>query len=117
MHEFHLMRQVVKVVETQLERTEDAKLSAVRLKVNRLSHLLTHDHASLQTAFVSAARGTRIEGATLEIIPVPGDARCLVCNRETVVTGADDACSVCGEPMVGDPAQPEVVVHELIVQE
>lgn len=117
MHEFHLMTQVVKVVEIQLQETADVRLSAVRLKVNRLSHLLTHDHASLQTAFALAARGTKAEGATLEIIPVPGDAWCPRCHRVTLVTEVDDACSVCGEPMVGDPAQPEAVVHELVVQE
>jgi len=117
MHEFHLMTQVVKVVETQLQETRNARLSAVRLKVNRLSHLLTHDHASLQTAFALAAHGTKAEGATLEIIPVPGDAWCLRCHRATMVTKADDACSVCGEPIVRDPAQPEVVVHELVVQQ
>lgn len=117
MHEFHLMTQVVKVVEAQLQETRDARLLAVRLKVNRLSHLLTHDYASLQTAFKSAARGTKAEGATLEIISIPGDAWCPHCNRKAAATGAEDACSVCGEPMIGDPAQPEAVVHELIVQE
>lgn len=117
MHEFHLMTQVVKVVEIQLQETRDARLSVVRLKVKRLSHLLTHDHASLQTAFALAARGTRAEGAALEIIPVSGDAWCSRCNRVTLVTEVDDACSICGEPMIGDPAQPEAVVHELIVQE
>lgn len=116
MHELHLMRQVVKAVEAGLRGTEGARLSVVRLKVSALSHLLTHDHASLRTAFVLAARGTKAEGATLEIVPVPGDAWCPRCHREAAIMGSHEACSSCGGPMVAEPAVPEVVLHELVVE-
>jgi hydrogenase nickel incorporation protein HypA/HybF len=114
-HELHLMRQVVKTVEAELDRTENAKLSVVRLKVSSLSHLLTHDRATLQTTFQLAAQGTSAEGAELEIIPVPGETWCPECKRGTAVTGLDDTCSACGGSVITDPAAPEVVVHELVV--
>jgi hydrogenase nickel incorporation protein HypA/HybF len=117
MHELHLMRQVVKAAEAGLLETEGARLSVVRLKVSTLSHLLAHGQSSIQTAFVLAARGTKAEGATLEIVPVPGDAWCPRCNRSAAVTGSDDACSACGGPVVAGPAVPEVVLHELVVEE
>lgn len=117
MHELHLMTQVVKAVETRLDETRGAKLSAVRLKISALSHLFTHDGSTLQTAFVLAARGTKAEGAILEIIAVPGNSWCPRCHREVAVTGADEVCPACGGPMVAGPAEPEVVVHELVVQE
>ena len=117
MHEFHLMTQVVKAVEAELHGTEDARLSVVRLKVSALSHLLTHDHVTLQTTFGLAARGTKAEGAALEIIPVPGEAWCPECKSGTVVTGPDYTCSVCGGPVIAGPAEQEVVLHELVVQQ
>jgi hydrogenase nickel incorporation protein HypA/HybF len=117
MHEFQLMTQVIKAVETKLLETGEAQLSTVRLKVNALSHLLTHDHATLQTAFAVASRGTKAEGATLEIIPVPANAWCPSCNQSTLVTGSNTACSVCGGVLMARPTEPEVVLHELVVAE
>jgi hydrogenase nickel incorporation protein HypA/HybF len=117
MHELHLMSQVVKTVESELHGTGTAKLSAVRLKIRALSHLLTADYSALQAAFVLAARGTKAEGATLEIIPVPQNARCSGCGRDTTVTGPGDVCAECGELVIGGSSEPEVVVHELVVQE
>jgi hydrogenase nickel incorporation protein HypA/HybF len=117
MHELHLMRQVVKTVEAELDRTKSAKLSVVRLKVSAFSHLLSHDHATLQTTFGLAARGTRTEGATVEIIAIPGNAWCPRCHSDSTVTRADAVCSACGGLMVAGPAEPEVVLHELVVQE
>lgn len=117
MHEFHLMTQVVKVVEAELDGTKNAKLSVVRLKISALSHLLTHDQATLQTTFRLAARGTRAEGAALEIIPVPSEAWCPECKSGTTITGLDDTCSVCGGSVIAGPEQPEVMLHELVVQQ
>lgn len=117
MHELHLMRQVVKTVEAELDGTENAKLSVVRLKVSALSHLLTHDRATLRTTFQLAAQGTRVEGAELEIIPVSGEAWCPECKRGTTVTRLDDTCSACGGLVIAGPAEPEVVLHELVVRQ
>ena len=117
MHELHLMTQVVKAVETKLGETGDAKLSVVRLKVSAQSHLFTHDGVMLQTAFALAARGTKAEGATLEIIAVPGNAWCPRCKQDTTVAGSDEVCSACGGPMVAGPADPEIVLHELVIRE
>ena len=117
MHELHLMTQVVKAVEAKLHGTEDARLLAVRLKISARSHLLTHDQATLQTTFGLAARGTKAEGAALEIIPAPGEAWCLACKNSTAIAVWDDACSVCGGPVIAGPEEPEVVLHELVVQQ
>lgn len=117
MHEFHLMRQIVKAVGARLDETGGTKLSVVRLKASALSHLFTHDHATLQATFELAARGTKVEGARLEVISVPSEAWCPACKNCRIVTGLDDACSVCGAPIIAAPEQPEVVLHELVVQE
>lgn len=117
MHELHLMKQVVKAVEAKLGETGGGKLSAVRLKVSALSHLLAHDRSALQTAFILAARDTKAEGATLEIISVPGDAWCPQCRRGVSVTQSQETCSICGGLLVVGSAEPEAVIHELVVRE
>lgn len=117
MHELHLMTQVVKVVETRLGETRSTHLSVVRLKVSALSHMMTHDRVELQMMFDMVARGTKAEGATLEIIPIPGNAWCPGCKRETMVAGPNDACSACGVSTVVGSEEPQVVVHELVVQQ
>ena len=117
MHELHLMRQIVKAVETRLDETGDPKLSVVRLKVSRVSHLLTHDQVTLQATFQLAARGTRAEGAELEIIPVTGEAWCPECQSGTTITGFDHTCEGCGGPIIAGSETPEVVLHELVVVE
>ena len=88
MHEFHLLTQVVKTVEDRLQGEPNAKPVLVRLKIQASSHLLAQDLSTLHAAFVLASQGTKAEGATLEIIPVPPDQ-----------------------------AAPEVLVHEIVVEE
>ncbi len=117
MHELHLMKQVVKTVEDELHKTEGLRLSVVRLKISAGSHLLTHDQATLQATFQLATRGTRVEGARLEVIPVSADAWCPRCQRDVSVTPAHEGCSVCGEPVIAGSTESEVVLHELVVQE
>ena len=125
MHELHLMAQVVKAVEAELEDAPSARPIVVRLKVNALSHLLADDRATLQTIFALAARGTVAEGATLEIIPVSGDSWCPRClpaagqagGTCAPITGPDEICSTCGGRMVAGQEVPEVMVHEVVVEE
>ena len=101
-HELHLMLQVVNAVAAKLGETQD---------------VMIHDCVALQMAFDVVARGTKAEGAALEIIPVPGNGWCPGCNRETTVAGPDDACSACGALTIMGSGEPEVVVHELVVQQ
>ncbi len=117
MHELHLMTQVVKAVETRLQEMGGARLSVVRLKVSTLSHLLTHDHSALQTAFAFAARDTKAEGAKLEIIPVSGEVWCPHCKTAVTVTDPAIPCVTCGGPVLADQIEPEVLVHEMVVEE
>jgi hydrogenase nickel incorporation protein HypA/HybF len=117
MHEFHLMAQIVKAVEAGLQGAAQGKPLLVRLKIQAQSHLLAQDQSTLQTAFTLAAQGTRAEGAKLEIIPVSGDAWCSHCKTDVVAIGPDGACATCGGPVLAGQAAPEVMVHELVVEE
>jgi len=117
MHEVHLMSQVVKSVEQALRGIETGKLSVVRLRVSALSHLLSHDLSSLQSAFEMASLGTTAEGATLDIVTVPVSASCRRCGATSNLCLADIACEVCGARDIDLATVPEVVVHEVVVTE
>ena len=117
MHEVHLMRQVIKEVDQALRRPEAAKPSVVRLRVSALSHLVSHDLTSLQSAFELASLGTRVEGAALDIEPVPVEASCRSCGRRGEALQIDASCSFCGSRDVDLAVVPEVVVHEVVVSE
>jgi hydrogenase nickel incorporation protein HypA/HybF len=117
MHELHLMGQVVKSVEQALRETETGKPSVVRLRISALSHLLSHDLSSLQSAFDMASLGTKAEGATLDIVTVPVSASCRGCGTISDVCLADAACEVCGARDVDLASVPEVVVQEVVVTE
>jgi hydrogenase nickel incorporation protein HypA/HybF len=117
MHELHLMGQVVRAVEQALRKTETGKPSVVRLRVSALSHLLSHDLSSLQSAFEMASLGTTAEGATLDIVTVPVSASCRCCGMISHICLADAACEACGARDVDLATVPEVVVQEVVVTE
>jgi hydrogenase nickel incorporation protein HypA/HybF len=117
MHEIHLMGQVVKAVEQALRKSERGKPLIVRLRVSALSHLLSQDLSSLQSAFEMASLGTRAEGATLDIVTVPVSASCRRCGMTSDVCLADAACEACGAMYIDFSTVPEVVVHEVVVTE
>ena len=112
-----MMGQVVKTVEGRLRGEPQAKPILVRLKIQASSHLLIQDPSALQTAFALAAQGTRAEGARLDIIPVAGEAWCTGCKTDAPVMGSECVCVACGEPIIAGQAAPEVVVHEVVVEE
>ena len=117
MHELHLMGQVVKAVEQALRDTETGKPSVVRIRVSALSHLLSHDLSSLQSAFEMAGLGTAAEGATLDIVTVPVTVSCQRCGATSDVSTAAVTCGACGAMDVDLATVPEVVVHEVVVME
>ena len=117
MHELHLMSQVVKEVEQALRDTETGKPLIVRLRVSALSHLLSHDLSSLQSAFEMASLGTMAEGATLDIVTVPVPASCRRCGATVDLCLAAAACEACGAMDVDLATVPEIVVHEVVVTE
>lgn len=117
MHEFHLMGQVVKGVEDRLRGGPKAKPVLVRLKIQASSHLLAQDLSALHVAFALAAQGTMAEGAKLEIIPVSGEAWCPHCKKAVAVTDPNSPCVTCGGPILAGRSEPEVLVHEIVVEE
>ncbi len=74
MHELGLTMQVVSVVS---QRAGEARVSRVVLEVGKLAAVLPD---AMAFCFELCAAGTPLEGASLEIVEVPGVARCRACD-------------------------------------
>ena len=76
MHELAITEGVVEAV---TQRLPDAKVTCVRLEIGALAGVVAD---SVRFCFDLATEGTNLEGATLEITPIPGRCRCLSCGSE-----------------------------------
>lgn len=67
------------VVRAVAERCDGRHVEEVTLVIGRLSGVVAD---SVQFCFELCTHGTDLEGARLEIVDVPGQARCRTCDRE-----------------------------------
>ena len=76
----------------------DVRVEALHVRLGALSGVVKE---ALVFCFDMAARGTRIDGARLDIEDVPVTAYCPQCNAERTLDVAAFAltCSVCGGPL------------------
>jgi hydrogenase nickel incorporation protein HypA/HybF len=86
MHELALMESLVSAVEQQLPRS---RVTLVRLEVGKLNGVTPE---AMRSCFDTCARGTRLEGASLEIVEVDGLGRCRACNADVRI---DPPVAVC----------------------
>ena len=86
MHELAIAESVVSSV---LERTEDQRVTVVRLRIGRLAGVVPD---ALSFCFELATTGTPLEGATLEIVEEHGRAHCRTCDTDFDL---DDAFLLC----------------------
>ncbi len=103
MHEMALTQSVVDMV---VERTAGRRVSTVHLTVGALSGVVAD---AMLFCFDVATTGTAIEGATLEIEPVPGRAHCQSCGEEFSVDDLILLCP-CGSADVRITAGKELLV-------
>jgi hydrogenase nickel incorporation protein HypA/HybF len=89
MHELALMESLVSAVEEELP---TSRITAVWLEVGKLTCAMPH---AMRFCFDVCARGTRLEGASLEIVEIDGLARCRTCNAEVAIEPPIAACA-CG---------------------
>jgi Zn finger protein HypA/HybF involved in hydrogenase expression len=78
---------------------------------------MEQDPATIHITFEAAARGTRLEKATLEIRPFDGNGWCPRCRWDGTLEEGTALCPRCGGTMFHGQEAPEVVVHEVLVEE
>ena len=89
MHELGITRNVVAICS---EHAHGATVRRVTLEIGQLSAVMPD---AVRFCFDVCARGTLLEGATLEIIEVPGSARCCDCGTDVQLAAPYGRC-VCG---------------------
>jgi hydrogenase nickel incorporation protein HypA/HybF len=89
MHELAITESMVATV---AERVGATRVARVRLQVGALAGVVPH---ALRFCFEICARGTVLEGATLEIDEIPARGSCRQCGAEIAIGSFLDVCG-CG---------------------
>lgn len=79
MHELALMESLVDAVSEKLGQT---RVASVRLEIGQLVAAVPE---TLRFCFELCSRGTGLEGAELDIVEIPGRARCRECSAEVAL--------------------------------
>lgn len=113
MHELSLMESLVQGIQAEALRQGFSRVHQVRLEVGRLAGV---ELEALRFAFDPATEGTVAEGATLEILEIPGAGSCQACGAEVEVEARFDLCSRCGDGFVALAQGLELRVKDLDVE-
>jgi hydrogenase nickel incorporation protein HypA/HybF len=109
MHELSITRNVVSIC---AERANGGAVSRVTLEIGKLSAVMPE---AVRFCFDVCAKGTPLEGATLDIIEVPGRAQCLDCHGEVALATLAGRCQ-CGSNRLRVIAGEELKIKEMEVQ-
>jgi len=113
MHEMSLAEGILDLIEDAARREGFGKVRTVFLEIGRLSSV---EPEAMAFCFDAVVRGSRADGARLEIIAVPGAGLCLDCGRETMLEAVYDPCEHCGAAPVKVTGGTEMRVRELDVE-
>jgi hydrogenase nickel incorporation protein HypA/HybF len=108
MHELAITQGVVEAV---TERTGDAPVTSVRLRVGRLAGVVPD---AMRFCFDLVTAGTPLDGATLEFEQPEGRGRCRTCGAEFVLADLILLCD-CGSADVEVLAGRELAVASVVL--
>jgi hydrogenase nickel incorporation protein HypA/HybF len=112
MHEMSLAEGVLQIIEDYALRESFRKVNCVRLEIGRLSGVETE---SLRFCFDAVTRGSVAEGATLEIIEVPGRAWCFRCGKSVEVRDDPAQCPECAGVELQVESGKDMRIKDLLV--
>lgn len=113
MHEMSLCRSILQTLEEHAQRKRFSRVRQVRLEIGALAGVEIH---ALRFGFEAVTRDTLAEGATLEIIAVPGRAWCIACRRPVAVRQRFDPCPACGGHVLRITGGDELRIKDLEVE-
>jgi hydrogenase nickel incorporation protein HypA/HybF len=92
MHEMSLVEAIRTIVEDQARAQGFARVTLLRLEIGRFA---TVERQALDFAWDVVMRGSPADGATLEVIELPGRAMCLDCGAAIEIDNRLDLCPLC----------------------
>lgn len=112
MHELSLCEGILQVLEQESRKQGFERVKQVWLEIGRLAGV---EIDALRFSFDVVVRDTLADGATLEIIELPGTAWCLHCAESVEVGRRFDACPQCGSYQIQITGGDEMKIKELEV--
>jgi len=110
MHELGITRNIVAIA---TEHSCGAKVKRVVLKIGQLSAIMPD---AIRFCFDACSQGTSLESAVLEIIEIPGLARCCQCGLEIALNQPFGRCT-CGSDRLDIFQGEELIIEELEIEE
>jgi hydrogenase nickel incorporation protein HypA/HybF len=110
MHELGITQNIVAIV---AEHAKGAKVQRVALEIGKLSAIMPD---AIQFCFDVCCQGTVLEGAILEIIEIPGLARCRQCGALVLLEQPFGICG-CGSVELTVIAGEELKIKEMEIEE
>ena len=110
MHELGMTRNVVAIVS---EHARGQTVLRVTLELGRLSGFMSE---AIRFCFDICAKGTPLDGATLQIVDVEGRGLCTACGAEPLMTMPLGRCPACREPSLRIVAGTELKIKEMEVE-
>ena len=93
MHEMSLCEGIREIIVNQAARHSVDRISRVRLEIGRFSGV---EKPALEFAWEIVMRGSKAEGAALDMIDLPGRALCYDCMETVEIDHRLDPCPRCG---------------------
>ena len=94
MHELGIIHNLFTIIEEVAEENKLVRINKVKLKLGRLQQIVPE---MFTFAFETVAKGTKAEGAVLDIEYVPIKMLCKTCNNEFIVEEHVYICPECAQ--------------------
>ncbi len=109
MHELGITQNIVAIVS---EHAKGQKVSRVLLEIGKLSAIMPD---AIQFCFDICSQGTVLEGSTLEILEIPGLAKCRHCGAEIALDKPFGICQ-CGSVQLDLINGEELKIKEIEIE-
>jgi hydrogenase nickel incorporation protein HypA/HybF len=110
MHELSVAQEILGIVNQYFPNPKPNTVKSVKVKVGKLSNILTD---SLAFCFDAITSDTTLSGAKLEMIEIPIKINCTGCNQESEIEPPVFACPICGNNQIKIVSGTELWVDEI----
>lgn len=111
MHELSITQGIIDICE---KHASGRRVLSLDVEIGDLSGVVPD---AIEFCFEACSRGTALEGASLNIIRIPGKGHCQDCGADTELSAVFGACSHCGSYLVTIKTGEEMRVKEIEVDE
>ena len=112
MHEVSLAEEILEIVESASRNTPFTSVKTLTLAVGDLAGV---EPQALEFALEHMSQGTLLDGALIQMIPIPGSGFCETCNTRVALDFALSPCPRCGHQPLANVEGTELRIRDLEV--